>query len=209
MDGNKTNKFLLATTILSVTIMIIGATFSYFTLSSRSEVNAVTVEAGKIALGLGVSNLTSGIKLIPANDEDIMTAYEHNCIDDKGFGACNIFQFNVTNFDGIQDVTGTVDFEIDGITNLKYMVLDDEDNVYVDGTELTDGTNSNKPLGEHFILEHGSEINPDTRIFKLIVWLSNYDREQDTEDAGGKYSAIIKYTTVDGGILTGTINGIG
>ena len=35
MDSNKVNKFLLITTILSVGILLIGATFSYFTVSNK------------------------------------------------------------------------------------------------------------------------------------------------------------------------------
>ena len=98
MDSNKVNKFLLITTILSVSILLIGATFSYFTVSNKSKLNAVSVSAGRVQLGLGVSDMTAGIKLIPTRDEDIMTAYKHNCIDDNGYGACNVFSFSFSNF---------------------------------------------------------------------------------------------------------------
>ena len=54
-NSNKINKFLLVTTILSMTILLIGGTFSYFTLSTMSKMNALAVSAGKVRLGLGVS----------------------------------------------------------------------------------------------------------------------------------------------------------
>ena len=228
MSDNKINKFLLVTTILSVTIMLIGATFSYFTVSNRSKVDAVTVQAGKVSLGLSVSNLTSGIKLIPMNDGDVKTAFRQGCIDDNGFGACNIFEFTVSNFYKTQDIIGTINFEVNGIDNLKYMVLDDfdenndncnkmidkDDNeycTYVDKTSISNGTNLNLSLGEHFVLENGSEVTPATKNFKLIVWLSNFvDREQDDVDAGGTYVATANYVSAsNGGILTGTVSGIG
>lgn len=49
MDSNKVNKFLLITTILSVSILLIGATFSYFTVSNKSKLNAVSVSAGRVS----------------------------------------------------------------------------------------------------------------------------------------------------------------
>ena len=156
MDSNKVNKFLLITTILSVSILLIGATFSYFTVSNKSKLNAVSVSAGRVQLGLGVSDMTAGIKLIPTRDEDIMTAYKHNCIDDNGYGACNVFSFSLSNFSKAQDVT---------------------------------------------------EVNPTTKNFKLVIWLSNLEEAQEKEDAG-TYSAVVTYSSVDGSMLTGTVSGI-
>lgn len=208
MDSNKVNKFLLGTTILSVLILLVGATFSYFTVNNRSKLNAVSVEAGRAKLGLGVSDMTSGIKLIPTRDEDIMIAYEHNCIDDYGFGACNVFVFSISNFSRYQDVIGNISFNVNNIKHLSYMILDENDNIYLDKTSISNGVSSNLSLGEHFILEDGSEINPTNKVFKLVVWLSNLDEAQDEDDAGGTYSAVVTYSSVDGSMLTGTVNGI-
>ena len=55
-NSNKINKFLLVTTILSMTILLIGGTFSYFTLSTMSKMNALAVSAGKVRLGVGIRN---------------------------------------------------------------------------------------------------------------------------------------------------------
>lgn len=208
MDSNKVNKFLLATTILSVLILLVGATFSYFTVSNKSKLNAVSVEAGRVKLGLGVSDMTSGIKLIPTRDEDIETAYEHNCIDDYGFGACNVFEFSLSNFSKSQDVIGKISFDVNNIQNLSYMILDENDNVYLDKTSIPNGVSNNLSLGEHFLLEDGSEVSPTNRDFKLVIWLSNLNEAQDEYDAGGTYSAVVTYSSVDGSMLTGTVSGI-
>lgn len=175
MDGNKVNKFLLITTILSVSVLLISATFSYFTVNNRSKLNAVSVEAGRLQLGLGVSDMTSGIKLIPTRDEDIMTAYLHNCIDDNGFGACNVFDFTLSNFSYEQDVVGKISFTINNIKHLSYMVIDDNDNIYLGKTSIDVDNSNDLSLGEHFVLNAGSEAIPTTRRFKLVVWLSNID----------------------------------
>lgn len=208
MDSNKVNKFLLITTILSVSVLLISATFSYFTVNNRSKLNAVSVEAGRVQLGLGVSNLTSGIKLIPTRDEDIMTAYLHNCIDDNGFGACNVFELTLSNFSQRQDVVGKINFSVNNIKHLSYMVLDDNDNIYLDKTSIETENAYDLSLGEHFILDNASEAIPTSRSFKLVIWLSNIDEAQDKEDAGGSYSATVTYSSVDGSMLTGTVNGV-
>lgn len=52
--NNNVNKFLLGTTILSMVILLIGGTFSYFSLSQMSKMNAIAVEAGKVRLGLEI-----------------------------------------------------------------------------------------------------------------------------------------------------------
>ena len=202
MDSGKVNKFLLFTTILSVSILLIGATFSYFTVSNKSKLNAVSVSAGRVQLGLGVSDMTAGIKLIPTRDEDIMTAYKHNCIDDNGYGACNVFSFSLSNFSKAQD-----DFTVNNIEHLSYMVLDDNDEIYLSKTSIPNGTSSGLSLGEHFILGDATEVNPTTKNFKLVIWLSNLEEAQEKEDAG-TYSAVVTYSSVDGSMLTGTVSGI-
>lgn len=207
MDSNKVNKFLLITTILSVSILLIGATFSYFTVNNKSKLNAVSVSAGRVQLGLGVSDMTAGIKLIPTRDEDIMTAYKHNCIDDNGYGACNVFSFSLSNFSKAQDVIGKIDFTVNNIEHLSYMVLDDNDEIYLSKTSIPNGTSSGLSLGEHFILGEGTEISPTTKNFKLVIWLSNLEEAQEKEDAG-TYSAVVTYSSVDGSMLTGTVSGI-
>ena len=204
---NKVNKFLLITTILSVSILLIGATFSYFTVSNKSKLNAVSVSAGRVQLGLGVSDMTAGIKLIPTRDEDIMTAYKHNCIDDNGYGACNVFSFSLSNFSKAQDVIGKIDFTVNNIEHLSYMVLDDNDEIYLSKTSIPNGTSSGLSLGEHFILGDATEVNPTTKNFKLVIWLSNLEEAQEKEDAG-TYSAVVTYSSVDGSMLTGTVSGI-
>ena len=131
---NKVNIFLLITTIFSTLILLIGATFSYFSTRNMSKMNALAVEAGKVRLGLSVSALSTGHKLIPTNDSDIMTAYKQNCIDDYGNGACSLYEFEVYNFNKSQDVIGKIDFNVSKIENLSYMILDENDNVYLSKT---------------------------------------------------------------------------
>ena len=129
MKQNKINVFLLVTSILSTFILLIGATFSYFSTRNMSKMNALSVEAGKVRLGLGVSPLYTGYKLIPTNDSDIMTAYNQQCLDDYGNGACLAYEFEVYNFNLKQDVIGKIDFNVEGIERQSKKT--DEYNTYL------------------------------------------------------------------------------
>lgn len=207
MKQNKINMFLLVTSILSTFILLIGATFSYFNTRNMSKMNALSVEAGKVRLGLGVSPLYTGYKLIPTNDSDIMTAYNQKCLDDYGYGACLAYEFEVYNFNLKQDVIGKIDFNVEGIENLSYMVLDENDTIYLDKTSVGNGITKDLPLGEHFILEDATELNSKSKKFKLIIWLTNLEQDQNDTDAGGQFSATITFSSVYGGKLTATIDG--
>ena len=207
MKQNKINVFLLVTSILSTFILLIGATFSYFSTRNMSKMNALSVEAGKVRLGLGVSPLYTGYKLIPTNDSDIMTAYNQQCLDDYGYGACLAYEFEVYNFNLKQDVIGKIDFNVEGIENLSYMVLDENDTIYLDKTSVGNGITKDLPLGEHFILEDATELNSKSKKFKLIIWLTNLEQDQNDTDAGGQFSATITCNSVYVGKLTATIDG--
>lgn len=205
MKENKVNKFLLITSIVSTTILLIGATFSYFTISAKSKMNALSVEAGRIKLGLGVAQKFTDKKIIPTNDSDIMLAYNQGCVDDFGFGACLAYDLEVSNFTDSQEVIGKINFSLEKIENLSYMILDENNNIYLDKTKVNSGTDQS--LGDSFSLAKGSDAIPTSKKFVLIVWLSNLEEAQENYDAGGKFSASVTYTSIYGDMLTGTING--
>ncbi len=207
MKQNKINIFLLVTTILSTVVLLIGATFSYFSTKTMSKMNALAVEAGKVRLGLGVSPLYTGFELIPTRDEDIMTAYEHKCIDYYSNGACNVYEFQVFNFNKRQDVIGKIDFTVNHIENLSYMVLDENDNIYLEKTSVKNGETKDLPLGDNFILDDANELGSTSRKFKLVIWLTNKDEAQEKYDAGGSFNATITFNSVYGGKLTASIEG--
>lgn len=204
---NKINAFLLVTSVLSTAILLISATFSYFTTQSMSKMNAVAIEAGKIKLGLGVSSLYTGHKLIPMNDNDVMKAYNQECIDDLGNGACLAYSFEVFNYEKSVDVSGTIDFNVDGIEHLSYMILDENNNVYLDKTSVSNGVNEKLSLGDGFTLEDGTSLNGNSKKFYLLIWLTNLDEAQEAYDAGGSFSASITYNSIYGGRLSTNISG--
>lgn len=209
MESYRSNKFLFVTSVLSMIILLIGTTFSYFTISTQSETDALAVKSEKIELGLSILPLYTGHKLIPTNDKDIMLAYENKCVDLHNYGACLAYDIEVVNYNKSQDMIGKIDFEVEGIDNLSYIILDENNNIYQDKKNIANGVSVNMPLGEHFIL--GDAINnvPTKKKFVLLIWLTNLDKNQNETDAGGNFTASVSYSAVAGSKISGSINGFG
>lgn len=208
MESYKRNKLVLVTSVLSILIMLIGSTFSYFSITNRSDDDALLVEGYKINLALSVKAKYTGKKLIPTNDKDIMLAYNNKCVDIYGYGACQAYDIEISNYGTVQDIIGTIDFTVDGIENLSYMLLDENDNTYLNKISIK-GNTTKMSLGEHFVLEEGSAENPTSKKIVLIIWLTNLDEPQEEFDAGGTFSASVTYQSVYGSKITGTVSGYG
>lgn len=209
MKDNKNKIYLSITSILSMLILLIGTTFSYFSINAKSDDDALAVGATTVDLRLDIIPKYVGHKLIPTNDEDIMIAYESKCIDIYGFGACLAYEIEVSNGSDKQDLIGLIDFEVTKIENLSYMVLDEDNNIYLDKTSIKGENTIGMPLGEHFVLDKATVDNPTSKKFVLIIWLTNLEGPQDDFDAGGTFNAYITYQSVLGNKLTGSINGYG
>lgn len=204
--GAKEKRYLLLTIyIFSFIIMLFGVAFSYFTARTRSDNNAVATKSGKLTLTLEVVAKFPTGKLAPMNDTDVMQAFHNQCIDSNGRTACAAYEITVSNETAKQDVAGTVDFSINHIENLNYLVLDEQDNVYQNITKINKST-KNLSLGRNFILDSALESGiPTKRKFTLIIWLSNKNYNQ-LEDANGTYEASITYNSVYGQKLSSTIS---
>lgn len=200
-ESNK-KKILLTIYLFSIIFMLIGFTFSYFTAQTRSSNNALSIKSGKLKLSLNVSPKYTDYKLIPTDDEDIMKAYNQKCLDDAGSGACLAYDIVVTNDSVTQDVVGKISFTLDHIENLKYLVLDENGNIYQEITSITD--DNVMPLGEHFIIEKKEEPAKQ-RKFVLVIWLSNLNQSQDYEK-GGTFKASVNYNSVYGQSLTSGVS---
>lgn len=208
MNTNKVNIFLLITSVLSTLILVVGATFSYFTATSMSDVDALAVSAGKISLGLGISAENTGHLLIPLNDKDIDVAYAQKCVDDLGMGACLSYTLELFNYTNAVEVEGKIDFTITDIENLSYMVLDEDGNRYLDVTHVDSSASTGLTLGNAFTIESGSESIASSKKFTLLIWLSNLEGDQTEDDAAGNFEAVVSYNSAYNGRLTATVKGM-
>ena len=92
-----------------MTILLIGGTFSYFTLSTMSKMEELAVSAGKERLGLGGSPVHTGYPIVPVREEYISVAYKQTCKDDLGRGACLAYGLEVFNFEEKSEIEGIID----------------------------------------------------------------------------------------------------
>ena len=208
MKETSAKKILIITSFLSIVILLVGTTFSFFTYDTQSRNNALAVQAAKIRINLGVSNLYTGRLLIPLKDELIMKAYkEYRCVDSFGWGACQAYALELFNDAGEVEIESFIDFNLNGVENLTYMVLDEEENIYKDITYVDSENPTGLSLGDNFVLADGSLVQTSKKLI-LLIWLSDIGEIQDKDDAGGSFTASVTFRTSTGSELTGFVQGI-
>lgn len=192
------NKFMIVISILLLFIMLIGATFSFFAVSASSQNNAVNMAASSFQASVKITAIYNDISLIPMDDQDVMTGYNNQCVDRFGYGACYAYNIHVENTGDKYSYVGSINFDVTDIENLKYLVLDEDNNKYVEDTLIS---GDDQTLGDSFELGTG-----ESRDFVLVIWLSNLEGPQDDQDAGGNFSASVTYETAYGSKITGTFS---
>lgn len=207
MRKDKTNIFFLVTTILSISMLLLSTTFSYFSLRNTSEQNAVAVGAGELKLGLAVSELYNYGPIIPLKDELTDIAYKRKCLDDYEQSACIAYTLEIFNYKEAQDVEGTIDFEIEGIENLSYMVFDENDDVYLNITHIDKDAATGLSLGKPFHLNKAVDDQTVSKKFTILIWLTDNNKLQDDTDSGGNFKANVTFSTSLSGRLTASVSG--
>ncbi len=193
--GNK--YFGIIVSILTLIIVMIGATFAYFSATIRGDKDLET-QSFKFSLNMSVTPEFGGKGLIPMNDSDLSKAYNNRCVDVNGNNACTAFRISLINNGDDLSLTGNMDFNKLDVVNMSYAIMDSDGNIYKEATSTGDGTNLS--LGNSFDLKKG-----EVKDFILVIWLSNLDVEQDEEDASGSFSASITYQALDGSKLSANI----
>lgn len=195
----KNNKFMVIISILLIIVMLIGATFSFFAISTGSSNNAVDMTAANFGASVEITALYNDKTLIPMNDSDVMIGYTNHCVDQYGYGACQAYNIHIINTGDEFGYAGTIKFNVTGIENLKYLVLDEDNNKYVSDTAIVSG--EDQTLGDSFVLGNG-----ESKDFVLVIWLSNLMGPQDAQDAGGSFNAAVSYESTYGSRITGTFS---
>ena len=153
MENKKGNGIFLGVIgVATLIVAIIGATFAYFSASTSSANNAISVNSTQ--LSLGYSDDTSQLKtnLIPAADEIAKfgaTNTEHiaskgACIDDNGNEVCGVYDFFVGNPSGTtaQKIYANITVVTNEFTNLYFTILAETGKVVIPATNFK-GTGQN------------------------------------------------------------------
>ena len=196
----KKNKFLTVVYVLTFFFALTGTTFAYFIREARSSEGAIASKSAVVGVDLSILPLYGTKPLIPMNDTDVMTAYENECIDIYQFGACKAYTITVDNIGEELAYEGTINFTLNDIVNLNYLVLDEDDEIYIDKTNIVAGTDQS--LGASFTLPVS-----ESRTFKLIIWLPNYEEYQDEYDGNGNFNATVTYKSANNYRIAGSISG--
>ncbi len=195
----KNSKILIVIYVLSFIFVLTGSTIAYFTMTAQSGESAAGAKSSNVGINLLATPLYNEKKLIPLNDSDVMTAYENECVDINDYGACHAYTLTIENIGSSLTYDGLIKFDLTNITNINYMVLDEDDEVYKAKTTVT---NEWLSLGDSFLLPADA-----TREFKLIIWVPNYNYDQNNYDGGGVFNAIVKYKAQGNYEISGSITG--
>ena len=186
----KRNVFFSCLYILSFIIMIIGSTLAYFSFRTTSDKNVINASSLKDStVTISVSQVSGGGDLFPLKDDDIMKAYNRNCVDDNGNMACNKYAVTLNNTGNSNYLDGKIKFNTsNNLVNLYFMMIDSKGSVYVPTTKIENDKYYN--IGKSLKMKENSDFS-----YTLIVWLRNLDENQNSE-MNGNYKGTISYNTI-------------
>lgn len=186
----KRNIFFSCLYILSFIIMIIGSTLAYFSFRTTSDKNVIDASSLKdSSVTISVSQVSGGGDLFPLKDDDIMKAYNRNCVDDNGNMACNKYAVTLNNTGNSNYLDGKIKFNTsNNLVNLYFMMIDSKGKVYVPTTKIENDKYYN--IGKSLKMKENSDFS-----YTLIVWLRNLDENQNSE-MNGNYKGTISYNTI-------------
>lgn len=204
MDNKRT---IIIIIVISIIILSIVGTYAFFTSKVTSDENTLNASSAKFDISLNVISEYYYTKLIPMDDNLAVTGYNNGCKDINDFQVCQAYKIILENSAGTgqnESLSGTINFNLNHVKNLSYMVLDENGNNYIGPVSIT--SNSDLSLGNSVVLADG-----ESRILHLIIWLSNISyRDQSSDDANGGFSASVTYRSVSGNdlssMITGTLN---
>lgn len=152
-NNNKTNTFNLIIGIATLLIAILGATFAYFSATTRSEENDVTVKSAYVSISydggteIKASNLIPATQTValnkyqkdvaiydPETDGEINTDYDtyrnnvdRKCVDALGKEVCYVYQFSIESdgeVGGTTDIIASVEVNKNEFDNLSYVLYE-------------------------------------------------------------------------------------
>lgn len=148
-DSKSRDIFYGVVAIATLIIAVIGATLAYFSITAKSDENAVNAKSGTVSISYddGQQVTASADELIPSSFEVVQKAYEKNmsnfgtdpamaknvCIDDNGYQVCSIYRFSISS-DTEHQISATLNNDQNGFkTALSYALYKvTDDNKYSD-----------------------------------------------------------------------------
>ena len=186
--------------IIIFSILVIGATYSYYAYSYQNEVaikgNVIAIDAD-LTVELVVGN---NKKLVPLLDDALSNAINGvgssngACIDNNGNLSCQVYKITLhNNGSRLQDLKGTIELYAKGsgsaYTNLKWRELTNTTTVK-DGSIVNGMSKSNLITG--LTLDSGEEV-----VYYIAVYIKEVDTNQVNTDKG-EFGGTVTFETEDG-----------
>ena len=190
-NKNFANKFLIFIMVANIFIVTIGATFAYFGAVTRSEEDAIALEAAVFEFDLTEDTSLIRANVIPSKElyvdysvlqrldenKNFIIPYEENgklitketvCIDDNLNEICSIYTFTVSNPMTTMELPMyiTIKPAVNTFENLYFKVLDEDKNIIMDKTPMkAEGQTDEKiPVAlENIKTLPKATVDPDTK----------------------------------------------
>lgn len=202
--------------IIVLGMSIIGSSYAYLVAVATSPSKSVNTSSTSYSIKMAITPLFSDFRFIPMDDIDALKALKNKCKDKYDRGACNAYIIHIDGYDEkLNYISGSMDVNLDNITNLSYMVLEKQDESKYDenncaniddkiyciskeATAVNDGVNLS--LGDSYEVNNTTEKN-----FILLIWLTNLEESQNDIDLGD-FNSIITFSMGNGGEIKGSIS---
>ncbi|MBQ8681351.1 MAG: hypothetical protein IJ509_00345 [Bacilli bacterium] len=206
----------LAVFVLS--ICTIGATYAYWTASTRSAANSVKTKSTIYSISMQINPLYNDFSVIPMNDNDALKALNNKCKDKYKRGACSAYTIYVYDYNEDLDfISGIMDIQTNNMQNISYMMLRISDTYEEDKCVKINNVEEKEeiycvakeaaPMGDGVGLSLGDSYDVtgmSSTKFILLIWLSNLQQSQNDTDIGS-FEAIITMQAGNGGQIKGSI----
>lgn len=209
---NKNLYLIIAIVVLGMST--IGTTYAYWVAVAASPSSSVKTNSTSYSLSMSITPLYSDFKFIPMDDNDALKGLKNKCRDQYNRGACTAYQIKVYDYDkNTAFISGRINTKLDNISNLSYMVLEEQDEYNSDKCATIQDKNyciaegpvailpeEDMSLGSKYNVENKTEKN-----FILLLWLSNLNESQNKYDLGDFNSTVI-FSMGNGGEIKGSIS---
>lgn len=204
--------------VFVVAVTTVGATYAYWTASTRSISKDVKTESTIYSISMDINPLYHDFSVIPMNNTDAVKALKNKCKDKYDRGACSAYNIYVYDYnEDLSYVSGYMDIITNNMQNLSYMVLRLSDTYEEDSCVLIEEYNETycvvkEPahMGEGVALSLGDAYDVTgmtSTKFILLIWLSNLMESQNDFDIG-EFNAIVTMQAGSGGQIKGSISSV-
>ena len=203
MDEKKKIGYTIALVLLLI-IIVVGATYAYFSATAKSD-NYIKGGTLKVsATGSKSENLIpiyDGTISGYASQLETAAQSKYNCIDKNDYTVCQIYEITISNTGANSISTNTtITFNKNNVNNLKWAGMSDA-NTVISNNRHTITNNVPDTIASNTIINGKSN---NTKLY-FMVYVNNTGKDQTEQDKDG-FSGIITVTATSGDKITATFN---